>query len=284
MLHMNSQVKNSNNMEYKTAVVTGAASGVGLALTQALLLAGWKVGAVIRSKMPDDMQFENEIATGRLVIFKGDLANKDSRSKVIQEIANELPKIDTLFNNAGVSPGELTYSPQQNELCFEVNTLAPYMMLQGLRKNLAASGKGCVVNTSSSVFMHAKSFAPQDLLIPTAPYRKLFGAYLNSKLALSLWSWKLAEELKEDGIKIISVDPGANKTQMTRGSGMPLPLLILSKLFFKPPSHGASLLLSAATSTTVNTGDFLIKGKPTIIPFLDRASQTLEIVRTTADA
>jgi NAD(P)-dependent dehydrogenase (short-subunit alcohol dehydrogenase family) len=265
----------------RVAMVTGSGSGVGLALTQHLLADGWDVLAVVRRSLPPlGPEVEGAQREGRLRVYSGDLSDARSRAALVATVAKAEPRIDVLFNNAGVSPGELTWSPQGRELCFEVNTLAPYVLTRGLLDTLAASG-GQVVNTSSNAFMLTRRFDPASLLRPKGPYRKLFGAYASSKLALSLWTGALAPELARRGVRIVSVDPGPNSTPMSKGSGMPWPMLVLAKFIMKPPAHGAGLLAEAAAAAHP-PGTFLIKGKPTNLPSAGRADEVLALVAEAA--
>jgi NAD(P)-dependent dehydrogenase (short-subunit alcohol dehydrogenase family) len=263
---------------HQTTVVTGAGSGVGFALVRELLASGKRVAAIVRRPLPSEAMFDAAIRDRRMMVYEGDLADQESREGLIARLANGEPKIEVLFNNAGVSPGEMNWSPQGRELCFEVNMLAPYLLLQGLRKNLAWGG-GRVVNTSSNALLYVKQFDAATLTHPNGPYKKLFGPYAQSKLALSLWTYAIADELSQEGIKIVSADPGPNKTAMTGSDGMPLPLRLFARLMFKPPSHGAHLLLQASVSAAPS-GSFLTKGKETDLPFLIEAPKVLGKMRS----
>lgn len=261
----------------KVAMVTGARSGLGLELTRRLLREGWSVAVLVRATMPDDPGLTEAKRDGRLRVYSGDLADAASRADVVARLSAGEPQIDVLFNNAGVSTSEMTYSPQGRELNFEVNAIAPYVVTQGLLPNLAAGGAGKVINTSSSAVHYAKNYDPDLLAKPSVPFKKLFGPYAHSKLALSLWTKAIAPDLSRRGVTIISVDPGANRTPMTGGTGMPAPLLLLAKLFFKSPAHGAGLLLDGALGSH-SAGDFVTKGTAKELPFLAEADKTLALV------
>ena len=262
----------------RVAVVTGARSGLGVVLTRRLLKEGWSVAALVRSPLPDDADLTAAIAAGTLRIYTGDLADQTSRGAVAEAIERGEPKIDVLFNVAGISTGQPQTSPQGIELHYEVNTIAPYALTTRLLPNLEAAGLARVINVSTSGVHYVKAFDPTKLARPHKRFRKLFGAYSDSKLALSLWSKAIAPELAARNITILSVDPGANKTSMTRGDGMPTLLLPLARLFFKPPSYGAGLLLAAATAPYCS-GDFLSAGKARQLPWEEKASEVLAVIR-----
>lgn len=265
----------------KTAVITGAASGIGLELLKRLLGEGWAVAAPVRRPLPDDPDLARAAAEGRLRIYPGDLADASSRGAVVAEIAAAEPRIDALFNNAGVSTGTLQFSPQGLELHYEVNTVAPYVLVDGLRANLAASGHGRVVNTVSNALFFDKKYDPETLAHPTRPFRVVSGPYASSKLALALWSVALAPALAAQGVTVVSVEPGPSDTPLVRGPGFPALMRPLALLIAKPPAHSAGLLLEASRSAHPS-GTLLLKRKARTLPFLERAEHTLRVVAADA--
>ena len=82
----------------------------------------------------------------RLRIYKGDLADFKSLKAALAAIKAGETKIDVLFNNAGIGLGGIFFSPQGREMHFEVNTVAPYVILQEL-KALLARGDECITKT-----------------------------------------------------------------------------------------------------------------------------------------
>ena len=97
-----------------------------------------------------------------------------------------------LFNNAGVSFGELSYSQQGREMHFEVNSIVPYLELKELLKARFKT----VINTSSNALLYLKEF-DQNLGVPC---RVQEADYAASKLALSLWTQEIAPSMQADGI------------------------------------------------------------------------------------
>lgn len=265
----------------KTFVVTGAASGIGLALSSRLLEDGASVAAVVRRTMPDAPQFNRAADEGRLRIYRGDLADATARRDLVAALAAGETRIDGLFNNAGVSTGSLQFSPQGRELHYEVNCIAPYVLVEGLRKNLAAAG-GRVVNTASDALFFDKHYDPEALASP-ARFRTITGPYASSKLALCLWSSAAASGLEADGVTIVSVAPGAVDTPLIRGQGMPTLMKPLAWLISKPPSHAADLLMDGVVSH-YPSGSLVMKRKVRPLPFRDRAASTLEVVAAAAAA
>ncbi len=269
----------NTNKRKNIALITGANAGIGLELTRKLLSEDWQVVALNRSDFPaDDMGIQKAVKSGWLRIYKTtDLADYASLRRTLEEIKGKEQRIDILFNNAGGSFPELSYSKQGREKHYELMTVVPYIILMELKELLKNGLLKTVINTSSSALKYTKEFTIEILERPTT-FRKLLGPYATSKLALSLWTQAIAPQLAKDGIKIRSVDPGGNNTlKKGKDSGLPILVKALMKLFFSPPTHGANKLYEGALGEHRNeTGVFLLKGQITELKFNDQARNVLE--------
>ncbi|SDE66143.1 NAD(P)-dependent dehydrogenase, short-chain alcohol dehydrogenase family [Fontibacillus panacisegetis] len=261
------------------AVITGASAGIGLELTRKLLSEGWHVVALNRSDYPtDDIRIQEAVMNGWLRIYKtADLADYASLRRALEEIKDKEQRIDILFNNAGGSFPELSYSKQGREKHYELLTVVPYIILMELKELIKSGRLKTVINTSSSALKFTKEFNIEILERPKT-FRKLLGPYATSKLALSLWTQAIASQLDKDNIKIRSVDPGGNNTiRKGKKSGLPILVEMLMKLFFSPPTHGAGKLYEGALGEHRNdTGVFLVNGQVAEIKFKDQAQNVLD--------
>ncbi len=267
------------NKRKNIALVTGASAGIGLELTRKLLSEEWQVVALNRSNFPkEDTKIQKAVMNGWLRIYKtADLTDYDSLRGTLEEIRSKERRIDILFNNAGGAFHELCYSKQGREKHYELLTVVPYLILMELKELLKNGSLKTVINTSSSALKHVKEFNLEILERPKS-FRKLFGPYAASKLALSLWTQAIAPQLAQEGIKIRSVDPGGNNTlRKGKKSGLPIVVSLLMKLFFSPPTHGANLLYEAALGEHRHeTGVFVLKGRIAQLKFIDQAANVLE--------
>lgn len=265
------------------ALITGASAGIGLELTRKLLSEDWQVVALNRSEFPaDDVSIQKAVKSRRLRIYKvTDLADYASLRRTLEEIKDNEQWVDILFNNAGGSFHELSYSKQGREKHYELMTVVPYIILMELKDLLNSGRLKTVINTSSSALKFTKEFSIEILERPKA-FRKLIGPYATSKLAISLWTQAVAPQLAKDDIKIRSVDPGSNNTlRKGKESGLPLLVKPLMKLFFSPPTHGANKLYEGALGEHRNkTGVFLLKGQVAQLKFKDQARNVLERINT----
>ncbi|MEK8212978.1 MULTISPECIES: SDR family NAD(P)-dependent oxidoreductase [unclassified Paenibacillus] len=263
------------------ALITGANNGIGLELTRKLLGEGWEVIALIRSGFPEeDAPILEALSSKRVRIYKADLADFHSLGKALGEVVAAEPRIDLLFNNAGGSFAELSYSKQGRELHFELQTVVPYIIMMELKVLLLKGTHKTVINTASNAVLTLKEFNPDTLERP-ASFKKLFGPYATSKMALSLWTKEISTQLAAEGIMIRSADPGGNNTiRSGKKSGLPFYLKPIIKLFFPHPSYGAGLLYKAAFGRHSHVpGVFLVKDEVSNLKFASESRKVLEKVQ-----
>ena len=195
--------KNNLAKQTKSALITGASKGLGLELARFLALQGYHLVITARGAAQlEAAAAQLRSAAPSVTALAGDIADRDHRQRLI-EAAHQLGRLDILANNASTlgplpMPSMTDYRLEALRRVFEVNTFAPLALVQGLRPLLAA-GQGVVVNISSDAAVGGYEG---------------WGGYGASKTALDLISLTLANELKEENISIVSVDPGDMRTDM----------------------------------------------------------------------
>jgi NAD(P)-dependent dehydrogenase (short-subunit alcohol dehydrogenase family) len=262
--------------ERKTALVTGANSGIGLELTKKLIENGWAVAALIRSEFPKEEQMlQQKIRAGEIRVYHADIADFRQLKSALKLIKEKETKLDALFNNAGGSFSKLVFSPQGRELHYEIQTVVPFIITMELLDLLKKGKPVIVIQTSSDAFKFKKSFVPEELANPPK-FQKLIGPYASTKLAITLWTHAFAQELKREGVTIISIDPGNNNT-MRKGRNGELPLIIqpFIHLFGPHPSVGAGRLFAGLEKSPHEAGLYFRKGKPVEFKFKQHAAQVL---------
>ena len=118
------------------------------------------------------------------------------------QINADLPKIDILINNAGVFKSLESHNKQGLEIRFLVNYIAPYLLTGKLIPLLNKGTDPRIINLSSA----AQSCVSHDALSGKANLSQA-EAYAQSKLALTMWSFHLAQGMP--GIAVIAVNPGS---------------------------------------------------------------------------
>jgi NAD(P)-dependent dehydrogenase (short-subunit alcohol dehydrogenase family) len=187
----------------QVALITGASRGLGAELAGFLAKQGYDLVLTARGAEALESLAESiRKYGGRVIAIAGDVAEPDHRAD-LAEAASSLGRLDLLFNNAsslGLSPlpALADYPIDAIEQVMNVNLIAPLGLVQSTLPLLKASA-GMVVNISS------------DAAVGGYPG---WGAYGASKAALDLVTLTLANELRDDGVAVVSVDPGDMRTQI----------------------------------------------------------------------
>ena len=230
---------------------------MGLELTKILKGQGHKIGLIVRSEKRKEDAIAALGNSSEIDFFFADLGKREAIQQVVQDIQVKWEKIDVLFNNGGVLLDKLYLSDYGNELQLEINAISPFLLTKGLFPLLERSENPIVVNTATSGLQKRKSINIPNLKRPKK-FTKLTGSYMDSKFTMVLLMNYLS--VQNDNIRIISVDPGAIKTKMTAGKGMPFWLKPIRNLLFKSPEEGAGNLYDAAFGMDIIESGVYVSG------------------------
>ncbi|MEM7574642.1 MAG: SDR family oxidoreductase [Bacteroidota bacterium] len=238
-------------------LITGGHSGIGLSLTRKLLAEDHHIGLIVRSEKRKIETLKHLQGISKLEIFVADLGKRDEIESATNEIKSTWPLIDGLFNNAGVLLDQLYVSDSGNEMQLEINAISPYLLSKTLLPLLKKSKTPFVVSTATAALNKKKSLDIPAFKKP-AKFSKLMGSYMDSKITMVALMNALAKQ--HEKVRFVHVNPGAIKTKMTAGSGMPLLLKPIRNIFFKSPDHGANELYNAAFGTEFQKSGLYISG------------------------
>ena len=208
------EVADGVELDGRTAVVTGAASGIGVETARALASTGAAVTLAVR-----DLDAGRRVAaditatTGNTAVTAAplDLADPASVRAFIDAWTGPL---HVLVNNAGVMMTPETYTPQGWELQFATNHLGHFALALGLHGALAADGAARIVSVSSSG--HGNSpVVFDDLFFDRRPYDP-GSAYGQSKTAQVLFAVEATRRWADDGITANALMPGGIWTRLQR--------------------------------------------------------------------
>jgi NAD(P)-dependent dehydrogenase (short-subunit alcohol dehydrogenase family) len=192
----------------KTALITGAAQGLGLSTATLLGSRGYR--AILVDLQPLDAQVAALNASGASAVgISGELASETFVLEIAARIARDYGALDALVNNAGISlivPAEQTSAAQWQRV-MDVNLLAPFLLCRNLGAQMLERGRGCIVNVASVAGLLGISHR---------------SAYNASKHGLIGLTKTLAAEWGGRGIRVNAVCPGWIKTEMDeadQGSG-----------------------------------------------------------------
>lgn len=234
----------------KNAMVTGAYSGIGREISRLLLAKGFHLLVINRNQAQGNELIRDlvrEFPAASIESFTADLSNHHEIQKMTVAIAAKYQSIDLLFNNAGINLAEKQISKQGNEIHFEVNTVAPFLLAK-LLKPLLAKGHDAVVVTSGSSIRKMVKKLDLDALQNPPVFKKMTGSYAQSKYAIAMAFAGLQKEFIKDNIKLLVVDLGPVKTKMSQGDGLPNWLKVFRPLFASPDKAAKKLVAIALDS------------------------------------
>ena len=192
-----SNQRKAQGISEKTVLITGASSGIGKATAKKLLADGYSVYAAAR-RIEQMRDLEESGATA----LKMDVTKEEDLVAGVERINEEQDGVDILINNAGFGLfGAMEDTPlDEARYQFEVNLFGLARLTQLVLPYMRERGAGKVVNISS---MGGKIYTP------------LGSWYHATKFALEGWSDCLRFELKDFGIDVIVIEPGAIRTEFS---------------------------------------------------------------------
>ncbi|MGV8057340.1 MAG: SDR family oxidoreductase [Smithellaceae bacterium] len=192
-------------IENKVWYVTGASQGLGLSLVRKLLTEGYKVAATSRSNAALEKALGKDL--GNFLPLQVDLTTESSVRLSIEQTIQKFGRIDVVVNNAGYAQfgtiEEVTDAEVRNN--FTVNVFGVLNVLRNVLPYLRAQQSGYIFNISSMGGYQASAGG---------------GIYAATKFAVDGLSESLAGEVKQFGIKVISVKPGFFRTNFLSPTSM----------------------------------------------------------------
>ena len=228
----------------RTALVTGATSGIGRALAGSLAAAGMTV-AIIARDVPRGEAARAQIvaATGndRVELFVGDLSDMASVRRLAAAVGDANSTLDVLVHCAAVYTARRAVTADGFELMFATNVLGPFLLTNLLLPRLRAA------NSARVLVLSAPSTVRLDFddLQAEQRFRSLtqFGA---TKSADLLFTFELAGLLQGTGVVANAVHPGLARTGLMRQA--PAPLRWATRLVSAPPERAAAGIAPLALS------------------------------------
>ncbi len=192
------------NFPWRSALVTGATSGIGEAIADQLGSAG--IPTVIVARRTDRLEALAALHPS-LEPLTADLTVHADRARVIERLVSNVAPIDLLVNNAGYGIGASVQDTPQDELLgmIELNISALTALTRAALTPMLAAGRGWILQVSS-----VASFQPG----PGA------AAYSASKAYVTSLTEALSVELKGTGVKVSALCPGLTRSEFHQRSGM----------------------------------------------------------------
>jgi len=192
-------------LEGKTALITGAARGIGKSIALTFAREGACV-AFSDLMLNDDTAKLEEDLKGMGVNAKGYASNASSFSdseKLINDVMNEFGRIDILVNNAGITKDNLLLRMNENDwdLIMRVNLKSVFNLTKAVQKIMLKQRSGSIINMSSVVGMAGNSGQSN---------------YSASKAGILGFTKSIAQELGSRSVRCNAIAPGFIETEMTK--------------------------------------------------------------------
>jgi short-subunit dehydrogenase len=273
----------------RTAVLTGAASGIGEQLAYGLAARG---SSLVLIDVDADRLLSVAERIGRVhpsaavQTIVADLSDRAAVDGVAERVLTSYPRLGLLINNAGIALGGRfdQVTVDEFEAVMNVNFRAPMLLTHALLPALKATPGSHLVNVSSLF----------GLIAPAGQ-----SAYSASKFALRGLSQALHSELADDGIGVTTVHPGGVRTRIAEsariGSGVPVEEVepnrkVFAKLLTFPAGKAATQILDAVAkrkarvliSTSAKVPDLLARLLPVAHERIVRAATSASVSRSRA--
>jgi sorbose reductase len=239
----------------KTALVTGASSGIGKKVAEAYLQAGAEVAIAARhSEVLETVAGELASTGGRVVPIPCDVTQPDQVTKMLDRVTADLGGIDIAVCNAGIVnvTGMLDMSLDEFQAIQNTNVTGVFLTAQAAARAMVRQGHGGVIINTASMSGHIINI-PQQV-----------GHYCTSKAAVIHLTKAMAVEFAPHQIRVNSVSPGYIRTELVE----PLaeyhrlwePKIPLGRMGRPEELTGLFLYLASEASSYMTGSDIVIDG------------------------
>ena len=182
----------------KLAVVTGAGSGVGRAITIALAQRGWNIALIgsTEQKLRETIKACGSV-TDKLLPISCDVSDASQVARMAQQVGREMGEVEVLVNSAGTNVAQRSLeelSLEDYRKILDVNLTGSYLCIQAFLPAMRRRGSGTIINIVSDAALGASA--------------KAGPAYVASKFALRGLTQSINAEERDHGIRACAILPG----------------------------------------------------------------------------
>lgn len=183
----------------RVAIVTGASSGIGLGITQAL----WEHGYAVVGNSRKITEFKGLTSSPNLMLVGGDIGLKETAINVVEVAMEHFGRIDLLVNNVGIYVAKpfTEYTPEDFEAMISTNIGGYFYVTQQVVMQMRKQKSGHIVNIATTLTEQPLAGAPISLPVIT-------------KSTMPAFSRELAMEFVKEGIRSNTISPGVVDTPM----------------------------------------------------------------------
>ena len=195
----------------KTAIITGANKGIGLAVAKDLIAKNYQVILACRDTAKGKMA--EEFLGSNAVFLELDLSKPSSINQFVNQINSDYSEIDVLYNNAGLIYRDFELTEEGYESMIAVNYFGSFRLALMLLENLHRSSGRIVQVTSLSMYLartfNLSSLHSKDSFSPSSRYNF-------TNLLRSMFAIELENKLKKTSISVATAHPGITKSRQSR--------------------------------------------------------------------
>jgi NAD(P)-dependent dehydrogenase (short-subunit alcohol dehydrogenase family) len=234
----------------RVALVTGAASGIGLAAAESLAAAGARLALLDINPAVREVAATLPGGAGQHVAVVADLVAPGAAEVAVRDVVGQCRQLDILVNNAGVAllePAE-TLSEDAWDRTMALNLKAPFLLAQAAGREMIRRGYGRIVNLASQASVIAL---------------ERHVAYCASKAAIVGMTKVLALEWAKHGITVNAISPTVVETELGRKAwagavGEAMKAKIPAGRFARPDEIGALILYLASDAAAMVNGENIV--------------------------
>ncbi|KAL2008951.1 hypothetical protein VTN00DRAFT_7145 [Thermoascus crustaceus] len=264
----------SFSLKGQTAVITGAARGLGLAFAQALGEAGANIAVLdVIDPEPALKQIQTDHGV-KVEFYKTDVTSREQVAGAVERIMREFGRVDININAAGIVKDEpfLTTSDENLSKTFAVNFTGSFLVAQACANAMIQTHRqeidSAKATPNSPTPIHGSIVFIASIATHISTTAQRISCYTASKAAVRGLVKPLAMELAKHGIRVNSLSPGYTMTDMMRGLQREQPKLVaqferetmFGRIGTPEELKGAVLFLCSRASGWVTGQDVLVDG------------------------
>lgn len=239
-------------MKDKNVLITGGNSGIGLEAAVSIAGKGANVWIVSRDERRGQEAVDtirSRSSNSHVELLVGDLSSQKVIRDLAATVATDIPRLDVLVNNAGLTIGERILTVDGFETTFAVNHLGYFLLTGLLMDTLRSSAPSRIVSVASQA--HARGTMHWDNLQGENGYSG-WDSYCQSKLANILFTFELARRIDGSGVTANCLHPGVVATNFAKkGPAIIRWVFKLLRPALTSPADGAKTTIYLATSSEV---------------------------------
>lgn len=255
-------------MNQKVVLITGCSSGIGRAMALAFHKRDCRVVATAR-----DIDAVQDLEKTGMITHCMDVTNTGQLEKVVKSVLDRTGRIDILVNNAGyglICPA-VELPLDELALQFQTNVTGPLALVKSVVPSMKAAGRGMIVNIGSITGIAPTPFS---------------GAYAASKAALHALSDALRMELSMFGIHVMTVQPGAIRSDFGRTAEKGVSRILKSDSWYLPVKEAVVARAMESQKDAVPTedaaeklADEILSDSPRAVVRVGRMSRLLPVMK-----